>query len=340
MAQWDYDVIIIGAGPAGLTAGLYAGRARLKAVLVEKLIHGGQMMTTDFVENYPGFPEGISGPELSDRMRQQAERFGLHIRTGEVRELKAGDGFHTVRLEEGELKAGAVIIATGARYKRLGVPGEDGLTGRGVSFCATCDGALYRDQEIAMVGGGDSALSETIFLTRFAKKIHLIHRRGELRGAKYLQEQVLSMDKVQVHWDTIVQEFQGDEQGLRGLKLKNVKSGETSFLPVTGAFVAIGISPNTEWLNDLLPLDEWGFIFTDPEMATKIPGIFAAGDVRAKNLWQIATAVGDGAVAANAAEHFLQKIKSNKGDAGVSDLSDQTGDSLCCGHDGQRLRNR
>jgi thioredoxin reductase (NADPH) len=309
MAAWDYDVIIIGGGPAGLTAGIYAGRARLKALLVEKLIHGGQMMTTDFVENYPGFPEGISGPDLSDRMRKQAERFGLEIITGEVQELKPGDGRHTVVLEDRTLKAGAVIIATGARYKRLGVPGENDLTGRGVSFCATCDGALYRDQEIAMVGGGDTSLSETIFLTRFAKKIHLIHRRDEFRGAKYLQEQVLDMDKVQVHWNTVVEEFQGDDQGLTGIKLKNVKSGDTSTLPVSGVFVAIGINPNTEWLKDLLPLDEWGFIFTDQEMATKVPGIFAAGDVRAKNLWQIATAVGDGAVAANAAEHYLQSLK-------------------------------
>lgn len=309
MAAWDYEVIIIGGGPAGLTAGIYTGRARLKTLLVEKLIHGGQMMTTDLVENYPGFPEGISGPELSDRMRKQAERFGLEIMTGEVQDLKFGDGAHTVVLEDREFTAGVVIIATGARYKRLGAPGESKFTGRGVSFCATCDGALYRDQEIAMVGGGDTALSETIFLARFAKKIHLIHRRDEFRGAKYLQEQVLKMDKVQVHWDTVVEEFHGNEQGLTGLKLKNVKTGETSSLAVTGTFVAIGINPNTEWLRDRLPMDEWGFIFTDLEMATTIPGVFAAGDVRAKNLWQIATAVGDGAVAANAAEHYLRSLR-------------------------------
>ncbi len=308
-AKWDYDVIIVGGGPAGLTAGLYAGRARLKALLVERLIHGGQMMTTDLVENYPGFPEGISGPELSDRMRRQAERFGLEIITGEVRELRPGDPVQTVVLEDREFSAGAVIIATGAKYKRLGVPGEAELTGKGVSFCATCDGALYRDQEIAMVGGGDTALSETIFLTRFAKKIHLIHRRDEFRGARYLQEQVFKMEKVQIHWNTVVEEFQGDEAGLKALKLKNVKTGESSVLPVSGAFVAIGITPNTDWLRDLLPVDEWGFIFTDENMATKIPGVFAAGDVRVKNLWQIATAVGDGAVAANAAEHYLQSLK-------------------------------
>jgi thioredoxin reductase (NADPH) len=311
MAPWDCDLIIIGGGPAGLTAGIYAGRARLCAYLIEKLIHGGQMMTTDLVENYPGFPEGISGPELSDRMRQQAERFGLKILNGDVNELILGtpeEPAHTVVAEDRRLTTGAVIIATGASYRRLGVPGEKELTGKGVSFCATCDGALYRDQEIAMVGGGDTALSEVIFLTRFAKKIHLIHRRDALRGAKYLQEQVLNNDKVQVHWDSVVEEFQGDNS-LESLKLKNVKSGEKKDLAVSGCFIAIGITPNTQWLNGLLPTDQWGFILTDQEMVTQVPGIFAAGDVRSKELWQIATAVGDGAIAAYSVEKYLDKIR-------------------------------
>jgi thioredoxin reductase (NADPH) len=311
MSEWDYDLIIIGGGPAGLTAGIYAGRARLKSLLVEKLIHGGQMMTTDLVENYPGFPEGISGAELSDRMRQQAERFGLEIISGEVKSLTPGtpeNPAHTITLEDRSLRAGAVIIATGAKYRRLGAPGEERLVGRGVSFCATCDGALYRDQEIAMVGGGDTALSETIFLTRFARRVHLIHRRDAFRGAKYLQEQVLAHDKVTVHWDTVVEEFLGQEM-LEALKLKNVKTGELTTLPVTGCFVAIGITPTTDWLGDLLAQDEWGFLFTEADMSTRIPGIFAAGDVRAKDLWQIATAVGEGAIAATAAEHYLEKIR-------------------------------
>jgi thioredoxin reductase (NADPH) len=311
MTSWDCDLIIIGGGPAGLTAGIYAGRARLCAYLIEKLIHGGQMMTTDLVENYPGFPEGISGPDLSDRMRQQAERFGLKILNGDVTELILGTPekpAHTVVAEDRRLTTGAVVIATGASYRRLGVPGEQGLTGKGVSFCATCDGALYRDQEIAMVGGGDTALSEVIFLTRFAKKIHLIHRRDALRGAKYLQEQVLNNKKVQVHWDSVVEKFQGDNS-LDSLKLKNVKTGENTNLAVTGCFIAIGITPNTAWLNDLLPTDQWGFILTDQEMVTEVPGIFAAGDVRSKELWQIATAVGDGAVAAYSVEKYLDKIR-------------------------------
>jgi len=204
--------------------------------------------------------------------------------------------------------AGAVIIASGAGYRRLGVPGEQELTGKGVSFCATCDGALYRDQEIAMVGGGDTALTEILFLTRFAKKIHLIHRRDALRGAKYLQEQVLSNAKVEIHWNSLVEAFQGS-QGLESLKLKNVKTGEVGNLPVTGCFIAIGITPNTHWLNNVVPMDEWGFVITDTEMATQVPGIFAAGDVRSKNLWQIATAVGDGAIAANSVEHYLDKVQ-------------------------------
>lgn len=308
MPSWDYDLIIIGGGPAGLTAGIYAGRARLKTVLLEKLIHGGQVMTTDLVENYPGFPEGITGFELSDRMKKQAERFGLEFQSREVLELKPGKPAHTVVMEDGRLTAAAVLIATGACYKRLGVPGEDKLTGKGVSFCATCDGALYRDQEIAMVGGGDNALTEILFLERFAKKIHLIHRRDQLRGAKYLQERVLALDKVQIHWDSEVTEFQGQDE-LKAIKLKNVKTLETQALPVSGVFIAIGMVPNTAWLKDLLQLDEWGFVFTDVNMATAIPGIFAAGDVRSKLERQISTAVGDGTVATIAVERYLEKLK-------------------------------
>ena len=308
MAQWDYDLIIIGGGPGGLTAGIYAGRARLKTLLLEKLTHGGQMMGTDVIENYPGFPEGITGFELSDRMRQQAERFGLEIRSQEVLELKPGKPAHTVVLPDGQLTAGAIIIATGASYRRLGVPGEDRLAGHGVSFCATCDGAFFKDEEIAMVGGGDNALTEILFLTRFAKKIHLIHRRDQFRGCKYLQERVLEMAQVQVHLDTVVTEFKG-QSGLEALELRHVKTGEQSTLPVTGAFIAIGMVPNTAWLGKLLPLDKWGFIVTRPAMEVEIPGIFAAGDVRSKWERQISTAVGDGTVAAIAVERYLEILK-------------------------------
>jgi thioredoxin reductase (NADPH) len=308
MPAWDYDLIIIGGGPAGLTAGIYAGRARLCAVLLEKLIHGGQMMTTDLVENYPGFPEGITGFELSDRMRKQAERFGLEIRSQEVLELKPGKPMHTLVLPDSQLTAGAVIIATGARYRRLGVPGEDKLVGHGVSFCATCDGAFFKDEEIAMVGGGDNALTEILFLERFAKKIHLIHRRDQFRGCKYLQERVFGIAKVQVHLDTVVTEFKGQSE-LEALELRNVKTGEDSTLPVTGAFIAIGMEPNTAWLGNLLSLDKWGFIVTGQAMEVHIPGIFAAGDVRSKWERQISTAVGDGTIATIAVERYLETLK-------------------------------
>ncbi len=304
MSAWDYDIIIVGAGPAGLTAGLYAGRARLKTLLLEKLIHGGQVMTTDLVENYPGFPEGISGFELSDRMRQQAERFGLEFRSGEVLSLEPGNDHQLLRLEGEELKAGATIIASGVRHRSLGVPGEEALTGKGVSYCATCDGALYRGETIAVVGGGDTALTDTLFLCRFAEKVHLIHRRDAFRGEKILQEQVKALEKVQIHWDTVVDEVQG-QHAVEALALRNVKTGETTRLPVAGVFIFVGITPNTVWLKGRVELDEWGFISTDAEMATSIPGIFAAGDVRSKLLRQISTAVGDGAIAAYAAEHYL-----------------------------------
>ncbi len=308
MPAWDYDLVIIGGGPAGLTAGIYAGRARFCAVLLEKLIHGGQMMTTDIVENYPGFPEGITGYELSDRMRKQAERFKLLIKTAEVKEIIPGKPLHTVVLEDRRVTTPAIIIATGAKYRTLGVPGEDRLTGHGVSFCATCDGALYRGHEIAMVGGGDNALTEALFLERFAKKIHLIHRRDQFRACKYLQERVLAIGKVQVHMDTIVTECKGQSE-LEALELRNVKTGEQSTLPVTGAFIAIGMVPNTAWLGNLVPLDKWGFIKTGPAMEAGIPGIFAAGDVRSKWERQISTAVGDGTVAAIAVERYLETLK-------------------------------
>jgi thioredoxin reductase (NADPH) len=308
MPARDYDLIIVGGGPAGLTAGIYAGRARLCAILLEKLIHGGQMMTTDLVENYPGFPEGITGFDLSDRMRKQAERFGLLIKSAEVLGIVPGKPLYTVVMEDRQVTTPAIIIASGATYKHLGVPGEDRLTSRGVSYCATCDGALYRDQEIAMVGGGDNALTEILFLERFAKKIHLIHRRDEFRGCKSLQERVLALPKVQVHWNTVVTEFQGQDE-LKAVQIKNLKTSETTTLTLGGVFIAIGMVPNTAWLKDLVPLDQWGFILTNESMATKIPGIFAAGDVRSKLARQISTAVGDGTIATIAAERYLEGIK-------------------------------
>lgn len=310
MTSYDYDLIIIGGGPAGLTAGLYAGRGRLKTLLLERLITGGQVMTTEWVDNYPGFPEGVAGHELSDRMRQQAERFGTEIRSAEVTALRPGNPFHTVVLSDGSAIVGrAVIIASGAQPRRLGVPGEKEFTGRGVSYCATCDGALYRDETIAVVGGGDTALQDSVFLTRFATKVHLIHRRDAFRGARIYQEKVLANEKIEVHWNTVVTAIVG-QQAVEGVRIRNVLTGVEDLLPVTGVFIFVGIEPITGWLGrDTVALDEAGFILTDDKMATSVPGIFAAGDVRAKFLRQITTAVGDGALAAFAAEKYLEEQK-------------------------------
>lgn len=310
MPHYDYDMIIIGGGPAGLTAGLYAGRGRFKTLLLEKLITGGQVMTTEWVDNYPGFPEGVAGYELSDRMRQQAERFGTEIRSAEVAALKPGQPYHTIVLSDGsEIVGRAIIIASGAQPRRLGVPGEKELTGKGVSYCATCDGALYRDETIAVVGGGDTALQDSVFLTRFATKVHLIHRRDAFRGAKIYQEKVLANEKIEIHWNTVVTEILG-QQAVEAVQLRNVATGTEERLPVSGIFIFVGIEPITGWLGkDILTLDEAGFIITDDKMATSVPGIFAAGDVRAKFLRQITTAVGDGALAAFAAEKYLEELK-------------------------------
>ena len=301
-------MIIIGGGPAGLTAGLYAGRARFNTLLLEKLITGGQVMTTDQIDNYPGFPEGITGYELSQRMRDQAERFGIEIRNAEVTALKPGNPHHTVVLEGGEEIVGrTIIIASGAKPRRAGFPGEAEFTGRGVGYCATCDGALYRDETIAVVGGGDTALQDAVFLTRFAQKVYIIHRRDQFRGAKAYQEKVFANNKIEVIWDTVVLEITGDKN-VSGVRLKNVKTGQEADLAVTGVFVFVGIEPITSWLSpDLLALDEFGFIKTDDNMATTIPGIFAAGDVRAKLLRQISTAVGDGSLACFSAEKYLEE---------------------------------
>jgi thioredoxin reductase (NADPH) len=308
MATYDYDMIIIGGGPAGLTAGLYAGRGRFKTLLLEKLITGGQVMTTDHVDNYPGFPEGIAGYELSQRMRDQAERFGVEIRSAEVTALKPGTPYHTIVLEGGEEIVGrTIIITSGAQPRRAGFPGEVEFTGKGVGYCATCDGALYRDETIAVVGGGDTALQDAAFLTRFAQKVYLIHRRDQFRGAKLYQERVFTNNKIEVIWDTVITEIRG-EKNVTGARLKNLKTGQESDLPVTGIFVFVGIQPIVGWLTpDLVNQDESGFIQTDDTMATNIPGIFAAGDVRVKFLRQISTAVGDGALASFAAEKYLEE---------------------------------
>ena len=298
------EVIIIGGGPAGMTAGIYACRAKLKTLMIESLVPGGQVLSTDWVDNYPGFPEGISGFDLVDRMRQQAERFGLKIASDEVMGVDFGRPEKFIQGAGQTYQAKSVIIASGAKYKRLGVPGEERLTGRGVSYCATCDGPFYQGQEIAVVGGGDSAVQEAVYLTRFATKVYLIHRRDQLRATRVLQEKALTNPKIEPLWKTVVESIEGEDQ-VQALRLKNADGSGLRTLAVQGAFIYVGIQPNTPWLQGALALDPQGFIPTDQTMATSIPGVFAAGDVRQKLVRQISTAVGDAATAVLAVEGYL-----------------------------------
>lgn len=305
-----YDNIIIGGGPAGLTAGLYNARARMNVLLLEKFAPGGQVLNTDWVENFPGFPEGVSGFELMDRMKNQAERFDLEIRSEEVIKLEVRGDTKIVTTSKEELETRAVVLACGASWRRLGIEGEDRLIGKGVSFCATCDGPFYRDEEVAVIGGGDTAVEEAMFLTRFASKIHLVHRRDKLRAVKVLQERAMAAEKIQFVWDTIPLRIIG-ENGVEAIELENVKTGDVSQIEVHGVFVFIGTLPNTELVRELVDLDKNGFIVTNPRMESSIPGIFAAGDIRSKAFRQISTAVGDGAEAAFAVEKYLENAGEN-----------------------------
>jgi len=308
MPKTDFDLIIIGGGPAGLTAGIYAARARLNVVLIEKIAPGGQILVTDLIENYPGFPGGITGVDLVAKMTEQADQFGLEIITGDVISIDFAATVKTVHLSDQSLTALSVIAATGASPRKLGVPGEDGFFGKGVSTCATCDAPFYKEKIVAAVGGGDTAVQETLFLTRFVKKVYLIHRRDELRATAILQERALADDKIEILWDTIVTGMEG-LFSLEKLSIQNVKTGEAAQLAIDGCFVWVGIKPNGIFLTDFVKCDEYGFILTDENMETSTAGIFAAGDGRSKLVRQISTAVGDGAVAAVSAEHYIESVK-------------------------------
>ena len=301
------DLLIIGAGPAGLTAGMYASRARLDTALVEKGIAGGQVITTEWIENYPGFEEGISGPDLALKMKLHAVKFGLEITNAEVINFTINGKIKKVTLDNGEtLEAKSVLIATGATSKRLGIPGENEFRGRGVSYCATCDGAFFRDKVLAVVGGGNTSVEESIFLTRFASKLYIIHRRDKLRADKIFQERAFANPKIEIKWNSIPLKIKGD-QVVNSITLKNVKTDEDTDLPVDGVFIYIGWNPNTELFKDHVQLDEMGYIIVNDRMETSLPGVFAAGDVNSRFLNQIATAVGDGAVAAVAAEKYIEE---------------------------------
>lgn len=304
MPVFDHDLVIIGAGPAGLTAGLYAARARLNVLLIEKAVPGGQIIVTDWIENYPGFPEGISGFDLAEKMKIQAEAFGLKMETAEVHSLNLTPDVKEVVLQEKTIKAKSLIIASGASPKKLGI-GEDRYMGKGISFCATCDAPFFKEKTVVAVGGGDTAVQEAIYLTKFVKKVYLIHRRDELRATKILQERAFANDKIEILWDTVATGVDGFF-GIDGVHVKNVKTREEKTLKADGCFIWVGTTPNTQFLNDSLDTDTYGFIRADARMQTSIPGVFTAGDVRDTPLRQVSTAVGDGAIAAVSAEHYLE----------------------------------
>jgi thioredoxin reductase (NADPH) len=302
----EYDIVIIGGGPAGLAAGLYAARARRRSLLIEGKVIGGQISLTAAVENYPGTPE-VNGLDLALTMHAQAEKHGLETAHTMVTAIEPGQdgGRHLVRTEAGDYLAKALILTGGADYNRLDVPGEERLTGRGVSYCGTCDAAFFRDQEVAVVGGGDSALDEGLFVARYAARVTVIHRRDTLRASRILQERAFAEPKLSFVWDTIVTSIEGDT-AVESLHLKNVKTGAESDLAVSGVFIFIGQTPNTAYLSEIVDLDRGGHVIVNEWMETSVAGIFAAGDIRDSSARQVVSAAGDGATAAIRADHYIE----------------------------------
>ena len=308
MKSVDYELVIIGGGPAGLTAGLYAARGGLNVILIEKIVPGGQVIITDWIENYPGFPEGISGPDLVQKMTEQVKQFDLNIENNEVVSVDFSEPVKKITLNDKTITSHTIIIATGASPKKLGVPGEDIFYGRGISSCATCDGPFFKDAMVAAVGGGDTAVQESLFLTKFVKKVYLIHRRDKLRAAAILQERALANEKIEMIWDSVLIDING-LTNVENITVQNVKTGDKKKLSVDGCFIWVGTIPNTQFLADSVKLDEHGFIIAGLDAETSVPGVFAAGDVRNTPLRQIATAVGDGAIAAISAENYIENVK-------------------------------
>jgi thioredoxin reductase (NADPH) len=305
-AKTEYQVIIIGGGPAGLTAGLYTSRARLNSLLIERGVMGGQIADAELVENYPGFAQGISGLELGQAMHQQATKYGLNTVIAEVTGIELKGEKKVVKTTKGNFTAKAVIIASGSERRKLGIPGEEKLTGRGVSYCATCDGPFFKEKPIAVVGGGDAAVSEALHLVKFASRVIIIHRRDQLRASPILEERARAEPKIEFLWNSMVEGIEGEDV-VKRLSLRQVTTGRKSTLDIAGVFIAIGLKPNTDYLKGVLPLDSAGYIITNDKMETEIPGIFAAGDIRQNSARQAITSAGDGATAAIFAEKFISQ---------------------------------
>ncbi len=303
-----YDVIVIGAGPGGLTAGLYASRANLSVLILDCGIYGGQMNNTAEVENYPGF-KSILGPDLAEKMYQGATQFGAEYAYGSVEKVEVNGDLKQVITDSETYEAPVVIIATGSQYRKLGVEGEAEYAGRGVSYCAVCDGAFFKDQPLAVIGGGDSAVEEGVYLAKLASNVNIIHRRDQLRAQKILQERAFANDKIDFTWDTVVTKINGDGQKVTSVSTHNKKTGEDGELKVNGVFIYVGVIPLSEPFKELGITDEQGWIKTDELMQTSLPGVYAIGDVRAKELRQITTAVGDGSIAGQQAFNYLESLK-------------------------------
>ena len=300
-----YEVVIVGGGPAGMTAGLYATRSRLRTLLIAGALFRGHRTPTDLIENYPGFPQGIRGDELSRLMEGEAKRFGLETVCQETIGVNVEGDMKVVQTHEATYRCEALILCVGTEYRKLGVPGEKEFTGRGVSFCSTCDGAFFQDRKIVVVGGGDSALTEALFLTRFADELTIIHRRDALRATRIYQERATTHPKIKFLWNSVVQEIKG-EQVVQSIVVKNVRTGEAKELETEGVFVFVGITPRTHFLKGLIDMDEEGYLLANTNRETSVKGIFAAGDCRKQMLRQISTAVGDGSTAAFAVEKYLE----------------------------------
>lgn len=303
----EYDLIVVGAGPTGMTSAMFAGRSNLKTLLIERMVPGGQIATTSTVENYPGFPDGIEGPDLSEAMLEHAKKWGAVTTFNEVTGIRVDGDYRVVETPDGDLRAKALIITSGADHRRLGVPGEMEFMGKGVSNCAVCDGAFFADSPVAVIGGGDGAIDEGLYLTRYASKVTVVHRRNELRASKILAERALANPVMDFAWNSVVESINGDKV-VESVTLKDIETGAVAELPVEGVFIYVGLVPNTDYLKGMVELDSGGHILVSPRMETNIPGVFAAGDIRQKAARQLVSASGDGAAAAVSVRNYIKAL--------------------------------